>query len=121
MTSAKIVLRPIGDNDPDHLIRSGLAPAPEAIAIEFTSAVSVVGRDDDADVIIPIPTVSGAHAKVEVDESLMWVTDLESTNGTYVNSERISERTEVTVGSTVIFGDANLASYVVQKEADAEA
>ena len=121
VTSAKIVLRPIGDNDPDHLIRSGLAPAPEAIAIEFTSAVSVVGRDDDADVIIPIPTVSGAHAKVEVDGESFFVTDLESTNGTYVNSERIKsgEKTQVTVGSNVIFGDANLASYVVQREAEA--
>ena len=68
MTSAKIVLKPIGDLNPDHILRSGLSAPPPATPIEITAGSSVVGRDEEggADLVIPIPTVSGSHAKVEL-------------------------------------------------------
>merc|ERR1739848_388332 len=71
VTRAKVVLKPIGDNDPDYVIRSGLSAPPQATPIEISSGSAVVGRDEEggADVIIPIPTVSGAHAKVELGKS----------------------------------------------------
>ncbi|QDZ22028.1 SMAD/FHA domain-containing protein [Chloropicon primus] len=123
VTSAKVVLKPIGDNDPDYVIRSGLKAPPQAVAIELSTGSSVVGRDEDCDLIIPIPTVSGSHAKVELEGETLFVTDLESTNGTFVNNERIEpgSKTQLSPGSNVIFGDSNLAAYVVQQDSAASA
>eukprot|EP00213_Chloropicon_mariensis_P006910 CAMPEP_0197470506 /NCGR_PEP_ID=MMETSP1309-20131121/1211_1 /TAXON_ID=464262 /ORGANISM="Genus nov. species nov., Strain RCC998" /LENGTH=152 /DNA_ID=CAMNT_0043007421 /DNA_START=54 /DNA_END=512 /DNA_ORIENTATION=- len=122
VTSAKIVLKPVGDNDPDYILRSGLSAPPPVQQLEISSDSSVVGRDEDggADIIIPIPTVSGSHAKIEMDGGKLYVTDLKSTNGTFINNERIEPdaKTEVGVGANIIFGDANLASYQVLSEAD---
>ena len=87
------------------------------------AAAAVIGRDEEeSDLIIPIPTVSGSHAKVELEGDNLFVTDLSSTNGTYVNEERIKpeERTQVFVGSSIIFGDVNLASFVVENVPDEE-
>jgi len=112
-----------GDNDPDYVIRSGLKAPPQAVAIELSTGSSVVGRDEDCDLIIPIPTVSGSHAKVELEGETLFVTDLESTNGTFVNNERIEpgSKTQLSPGSNVIFGDSNLAAYVVQQDSAASA
>ncbi|WZN63651.1 SMAD/FHA domain-containing protein [Chloropicon roscoffensis] len=120
-TSAKVVLKPIGDNNADYVIRSGLNQPPQATAITLMAGTSVVGRDEASDLIIPIPTVSGSHAKVEVLGDSVYVTDLKSTNGTFVQDEKIKPetKTEVKVGQSVTFGDSNLASYMVQQEDDA--
>jgi len=125
VTCAKVVLKPVGDMDPDHIIRGGMSAPPPAMSLEIAAGSSVVGRDDEggADLIIPIPTVSGAHAKLEVEGDKVFVTDLKSTNGTFVDNERIAPdaKTELSTGANVIFGDANLASYVVQVVPDAAA
>src|SRR5436309_944708 len=45
--------------------------------------------------------VSWIHAQIELTPQGAFLTDLESANGTYVNEERISERTEVHVGDQI--------------------
>lgn len=49
------------------------------------------------------------------DEDRITVTDLRSTNGTYVDGEEIEamQAYEVTPGSRIIFGDEHLAQYEV--------
>jgi hypothetical protein len=51
-------------------------------------------------------TVSGAHAKIEAKDNKVYITDLESTNGTYIDSKKISSNTPVELkpGSVVVFG-----------------
>ncbi len=49
----------------------------------------VVGRDQEADIVIDTPNVSRLHARIEVTEAGYIVTDLGSTNGTWHNGERI--------------------------------
>ncbi len=125
VTCAKVVMKPVGDLNPDHIIRGGMSAPPPAVALEIAAGSSVVGRDEEggADLLIPIPTVSCAHAKLEVEGDKVFVTDLKSTNGTFVDNERIAPdtKTELATGANVIFGDANLASYVVQVIPDAAA
>jgi len=49
--------------------------------------VLIVGRDkgNGVDVSIPLPCVSGVHCQLEMERNKLYVTDLGSTNGTYVD------------------------------------
>jgi pSer/pThr/pTyr-binding forkhead associated (FHA) protein len=62
--------------------------------VEFalSTAISVVGRDETADVRIDEPLVSRAHARIERRQQAYYVVDLGSTNLTRVNGDVVAER-----------------------------
>jgi two-component system cell cycle response regulator len=65
-----------------------------------------VGRGDNCDVRIPDQSVSRAHARVECAQDGYEVTDLQSTNGTFVNdtpvmARRLSDGDYVRVGNCI--------------------
>lgn len=71
----------------------------------------LVGRKterSECDFLITDMTVSRRHARLEVtpDGAHLYVTDLESHNGTMVNDRRITEKTIVAAGDHVRFGNA---------------
>ena len=49
----------------------------------------LVGRSADCDITVPDRSVSDVHCRIEVTEKGVVVRDLESTNGTSVNQERL--------------------------------
>jgi hypothetical protein len=49
-----------------------------------------IGRGDYNDVVIADPSVSTMHAKLQRRDTIWILTDLGSTNGTYVEGERLS-------------------------------
>lgn len=53
-----------------------------------------------------IKTVSGVHARLEKKEGNLLVTDLDSTNGTYINDMRLKSGASaiLTPGSYITFG-----------------
>jgi hypothetical protein len=51
--------------------------------------VTAVGRDFDCDIVLADPTISGRHAVLDFREGAWWVEDLGSTNGTFVNGNRV--------------------------------
>lgn len=57
--------------------------------IEWSQPVLSIGRDSANDIVIDHPLASRRHARLERDESGYLVRDLDSTNGTYVNGDRI--------------------------------
>lgn len=68
-----------------------------------------IGRLDDNDIIIDDDTfISSHHARIEVRPEGVWVVDLKSTNGSFVNGQRLTgERSvrkgdRIQVGSTVL-------------------
>lgn len=63
-----------------------------------------VGRSATADIQVTDGYASDAHARVEPSTSGAVVVDLESTNGTFVNEERIEAPTELRRGDTVRIG-----------------
>lgn len=65
----------------------------------------VIGRKPECDIRIPVPSVSREHCEVRVEGGKVVVKDLGSSNGTYVNRERIQE-TELAPGHLIGVGPA---------------
>jgi pSer/pThr/pTyr-binding forkhead associated (FHA) protein len=51
---------------------------------------TVAGRGADAAIFLPDVTVSREHVRLAVDNAGLSMTDLGSTNGTYVNGQRLA-------------------------------
>jgi diguanylate cyclase (GGDEF)-like protein len=68
---------------------------------------TVIGRGQNADIQVIDEGISRRHAEIVHEGDLILIRDLESTNGTYCNGERIKEYTlsdgdKIQVGSTTI-------------------
>jgi two-component system response regulator GlrR len=68
---------------------------------------AVVGCAPEADVVIDNRTVSRIHAELEPRDDGVWVRDLGSKNGTYVNTVRV-ERARLPQGATLTLGSCEL-------------
>ena len=55
--------------------------------------IKTIGRSTGADFIVEAPLVSRVHCRITAGANELEVTDLESTNGTFVNGERVDKRT----------------------------
>jgi pilus assembly protein CpaF len=64
-----------------------------------------IGRVKGNDVLLPKGNVSKRHARLIVRDGRYIVTDLKSTNGTYVNHRRITHATLVREGDRIYIGD----------------
>jgi pSer/pThr/pTyr-binding forkhead associated (FHA) protein len=51
----------------------------------------VIGRDPANQMVIDHPSVSGRHARVRQSGKGLYLTDLGSTNGTYVNEDKVAD------------------------------
>lgn len=75
-----------------------------------------VGRVQGNDLMLPKGNVSKRHAKLTFKDGRFIVTDLKSTNGTYVNGRKIAQATIVREGDKIYVGD-----FVLRFEAPAGA
>lgn len=64
----------------------------------------VIGRRDASDIVLPESHVSLTHARVRRQKGAVLLEDLGSTNGTYVNGERLTTSRALRHGDVVIFG-----------------
>jgi hypothetical protein len=70
-----------------------------------SSRTHTLGRHPDADLVLSHPTVSRWHARLRFDQADGWLlTDLASTNGTWLNGWRIASTQVVCPGDRVAFG-----------------
>ena len=67
-----------------------------------------IGRAAPADIVIPHPSVSREHCVLGVANDELVVSDLNSTNGTYVDGERVIRATVVPVGSILQVGQVSM-------------
>src|SRR6266576_3004368 len=67
-----------------------------------------IGRADYNDLVVPDPSVSTSHAKLQRREGVWVLVDLDSTNGTFVDGERVKGEAPLAPGATVRFGDVQL-------------
>jgi len=80
-----------------------VAPVPAEYTL-LKSEVSL-GRGEDNDIVIPHASVSRAHARLVRRDGSFVLTDLNSTNGSYVNNREVQGSAVVDNGSEVRFGD----------------
>jgi pSer/pThr/pTyr-binding forkhead associated (FHA) protein/EAL domain-containing protein (putative c-di-GMP-specific phosphodiesterase class I) len=74
-----------------------------------------LGRSETADIQIDSPKVSREHARVMWEAGEFWVQDLGSTNGTFVNGERI-ERARLADGDVFLVADVEFAFFANSTE-----
>jgi two-component system cell cycle response regulator len=94
---------------PQLLILSG----PEiGSSVELDNQPLEIGRDPDCGITLTGDGVSRRHARIQLIFALYFVTDLESTNGTFVNDQRVNmqqlkDGDQIKIGETVLKFVAN--------------
>ena len=61
----------------------------------------VIGRSPDCDITIDNPAISRKHATIKFEADHYVLTDLGSSNGTFLNGERLTEPTELKPGDVI--------------------
>jgi pSer/pThr/pTyr-binding forkhead associated (FHA) protein len=84
------------------LLRGG---ARKGTRLPVRGLVANVGRAEYNDVVLEDESVSAQHAKLQRREGIWVLVDLESTNGTFVDGERVDTEIALAPGSIVRFGD----------------
>jgi two-component system, cell cycle response regulator len=64
------------------------------------------GRERENDIYIPDGKVSRAHAKIEPTGNGYTLTDLGSTNGTFVNEKPVESPVQLRIGDAITIGPA---------------
>ena len=63
-----------------------------------------IGRKIGLDLQLHCASVSAVHAEIFEENGQLWVRDLDSTNGTFVNGNRIRHKTRLVENDTIQFG-----------------
>jgi len=63
----------------------------------------LVGRHQDADLLLQAAEISRRHAALLLKDQMLWVQDLNSSNGTFVNDIRIEQEKQLHDGDIVQF------------------
>jgi hypothetical protein len=99
------------DQGPDLL--AGMDPRLEVVAAmgldpgtEFDlSEGATMGRADGSEIPIDDPFASSVHARIFPRGQFMYIEDMGSTNGTYLNGRRLRAAERLKVGDTVRIGE----------------
>jgi pSer/pThr/pTyr-binding forkhead associated (FHA) protein len=79
-------------------------------SFSITREMTVIGRRQDCDLMIPLGEISRKHCRIIRDGDSLRLEDLGSSNGTFVNGRRVQEAT-LEAGDTVQVGPV---AFVVQ-------
>ncbi len=86
---------------------------------ELVRSEYVIGRDDGVDIVIATPAVSRRHARVMLEGDGYIIEDLGSSNGTFVNGDRLIGRRKLQHGDEVRLGQAITLRYSTPVEEEA--
>jgi hypothetical protein len=78
----------------------------------------IVGRSSDLDMVLIEDMVSRKHARISMQGDQIWIEDLGSTNGTFVNGEKI-KRARLKEGDRVLIGTSILKLIAADAPRDA--
>lgn len=76
--------------------------------LTFDEPEITIGRDKNCDISITDDTVSSLHARLSYHHNQWWVEDLQSTNGTFLNDERVFTSIVMISGDELRLGNARL-------------
>lgn len=88
----------------------GGTPREVAITIGHGESDAVVGRSSTAQVGLLDPEVSRRHARFELARGVVYLTDLDSSNGTFLNGKLLGrEGIEVRAGDDIDVGNTRIS------------
>jgi len=87
----------------------------KSFSIDFSGMI--IGRSLDADIWLDDESVSRHHAKLELNNGQVVVSDLGSRNGTFCNGERIEKR-ELVEGDRIQVGNETILKFTHQDVLD---
>ena len=67
---------------------------PDAGPIPMGQGISVFGKSRTVDVHVDSPYISRQHFQIRCQDDVFYITDLDSTNGTFLNGERLTSQQE---------------------------
>ena len=73
--------------------------------LQFNSADITIGRATENDIVIPKGNVSKRHARVVFKDGRLVVVDLNSTNGTFINGQKVTKPTVLRPDDELAIGD----------------
>lgn len=76
--------------------------------LHLTNLPQVIGRDPNLPLRIDLPSTSRNHAKIEYINCELIISDMSSSNGTFVNRTRISKPTPIDHGDIIHLGLAEM-------------
>jgi ABC-type multidrug transport system ATPase subunit/predicted component of type VI protein secretion system len=72
--------------------------------VQFRGQRMIIGRDPSCDCPLDYPMISWRHAEIAREGAGVFVSDLGSRNGTYVNGLRIASKTPIAAGAEIGLG-----------------
>lgn len=81
---------------------------------ELKPGESHIGRSDENDIVLEDMYVSGNHALIKQKEDKMYIYDLNSKNGVFVNGNKIEDAQELNNNDTIIIGETKLRFVVIK-------
>ena len=83
-------------------------------AVRFDYPV-IIGRDLSCPLVINAPSVSRRHAQLEYVNNEFLISDMGSSNGTYLNGNRVDSATRISHGDEITLGSINIrVDYILQ-------
>ncbi|MEA3310177.1 MAG: SPFH domain-containing protein [Chloroflexota bacterium] len=79
----------------------------QGVIFPLRSPLVTLGRAGDNDIVLQDSSVSGHHARIEQRGAQSFVVDANSSNGTFVNGQRITQA-QLTGGEVILMGDTHL-------------
>lgn len=96
-------------------------PAPVgAPAITVRTSEVVIGRAPECDQVVDLPMVSSRHARIFWSGDRFLIEDLGSSNGTYVNGNRITNSVVVVHGDLIALGSSAFVLDITSWQPEAE-
>ncbi|HEX7557336.1 MAG TPA: FHA domain-containing protein [Leptolinea sp.] len=83
--------------------------------LDFNIPEVIIGREPLCNFAIPDETVSSRHARLSYHHNQWWLEDLNSTNGTFLNDDRVYTPTVVISGDEIRCGQIVLKISITAK------
>jgi pSer/pThr/pTyr-binding forkhead associated (FHA) protein len=93
-----------------------IAEGPGAGQVHPVEGTVTIGRGHGADLVLSDRAVSRQHAAVSLEGVTLVVEDLDSSNGTWVNGDRIEDPRRLGTGDLIRVGDSELRVRIETRE-----
>jgi pilus assembly protein CpaF len=81
---------------------------------DFGAAAITIGRMKGNDIVLPKGNVSKKHSRISIIDGSLFISDMNSTNGTYVNGRKVAGEQPITENDKIYIGDFILQVQATQ-------